>query len=74
MGYTGKLCIHPSQLAIVNDAFTPSTEEVARARRIVEAAETQGTGAIVLDGKMVDIPVIKSAQRIVEAAERLDLD
>jgi len=74
MGYTGKLCIHPSQLAPVNGAFTPSAEEVIRARRIVEAAETQGTGAIVLDGKMVDTPVIKSAQRIVEAAERLDLD
>ena len=74
MGYTGKLCIHPSQLALVNGAFTPSTEEVARARRIIKAAETQGTGALVLDGKMVDIPVIKSAQRIVEAAERLNLD
>jgi len=74
MGYTGKLCIHPSQLAPVNGAFTPSAEEVIRARRIVEAAETQGTGALVLDGKMVDTPVIKSAQRIVETAERLDLD
>jgi len=74
MGYTGKLCIHPSQLAPVNGAFTPSTEEVALSRRIVKAAETQGTGAIVLDGKMVDSPVIKNAQRIVKSAERLDLD
>jgi len=74
MGYTGKLCIHPSQLASVNGAFTPSPEEVARSRRIVKAAETQGTGALVLDGKMVDTPVIKSALRIVEAAERLGLD
>jgi len=73
LGYTGKLCIHPSQLAPVNGAFTPSAEEVARSRRIVKAAETQGTGALVLDGKMVDTPVIKSAQRIVEAVERLDL-
>jgi len=74
MGYTGKLCIHPSQLAPVNGAFTPSAEEVARSRRIVKATETQGTGALVLDGKMVDTPVIKSAQRIVEVAERLGLD
>jgi len=74
MGYIGKLCIHPSQLAPVNGAFTPSAEEVIRARRIVEAAETQGTGAIVLDGKMLDTPVIKGAQRIIETAERLDLD
>ena len=74
MGYTGKLCIHPSQLGPVNRAFTPSAEEVARARRIVKAAETQGAGAIVSDGKMVDTPVIKSALRIVEAAERLALD
>ena len=74
MGYTGKLCIHPSQLAIVNGAFTPSAEEVALSRRIVKAAETQGTGALMLDGKMVDTPVIKSAQRIVEAVKHLDLD
>ena len=74
MGYTGKLCIHPSQLGPVNRAFTPSAEEVARARRIVKAAETQGAGAIVSDGKMVDTPVIKSALRIVEAAERLAPD
>ena len=74
MGYSGKLCIHPAQLAPVNEAFTPSSEEVAHSRRIVRAAETQGTGALVLDGKMVDTPVIKSAQRIVEAAERLDMD
>ena len=73
MGYTGKLCIHPSQLATVNGAFTPSAEEVAHSRRIVKAAETQGTGALMLDGKIVDTPVIKSAQRIVEAVERLDL-
>jgi len=74
IGYTGKLCIHPSQLALVNGAFTPSAEEVARSRRIIKAAETRGIGALVLDGKMVDTPVIKSAQRIVEAAERLGLD
>ncbi len=74
MGYIGKLCIHPSQLTPVNRAFTPSAEEVARSRKIVKAAKTQGTGALVLDGKMVDMPVIKSAQRIVETAERLDMD
>ncbi len=74
MGYIGKLCIHPSQLAPVNRAFTPSIEEVVRSRRIVKAAETQGTGALVLDGKMVDIPVIKSAQRIVETAKWLDME
>ena len=74
IGYTGKLCIHPSQLEHVNDAFTPSVEEVARARKIVEASEKHGPGAIVVDGKMVDAPVIKGAQRIVEAANLLDLD
>ena len=74
LGYTGKLCIHPSQLAPVNGAFTPSAEEVARSRRIVKAAETHGTGALMLDGKMVDTPVIRIAKRIVETAEHLDLD
>lgn len=74
MGYTGKLCIHPAQLTHVNEAFTPSNHEVARARKIVEASEAQGTGALLLDGKMVDAPVIKYSRRVVDMAKRLNLD
>ncbi len=71
MGYTGKLCIHPSQLGPVNKSFTPTEEEIAHARKVVKILETQGSGAIMVDGKMIDMPVIKSAQRIVQAAEYL---
>jgi (S)-citramalyl-CoA lyase len=68
MGYAGKLCIHPSQLDIVNTAFTPTQEEINWAQKIVKGAETKGLGAIVVDGRMIDKPVIESARRIVAMA------
>ena len=74
MGYTGKICIHPSQLEIVNRAFSPTPKEIARARRIVAAADNQGAGAILVDGRMVDAPVVKSSLRVVAIAERLGID
>lgn len=72
MGYTGKVCIHPSQLKLVNNAFSPTPEEVEKARKIVEAAATQ-RGAFVVDGRMVDAPVVKIAQRILNTAKRLGM-
>jgi citrate lyase beta subunit len=68
MGFAGKLCIHPSQLEGVNGAFTPTWEEINEARKIVSAAENQGTGAIVVDGRMVDKPVVETARRTVARA------
>lgn len=73
MGYIGKICIHPSQLEPVNQAFTPTLEEVERARKIEEAAATQGRGAIMVDGRMVDRPAVISAQRVVALADRLGI-
>ena len=73
MGFKGKLCIHPSQVEPVNRAFTPSASEIGRAKKIVAAAETQGKGAIVVDGRMVDAPVVQSAKQVVELAERLEI-
>jgi len=73
MGYSGKICIHPSQLGPVNQAFTPTIEEVERARKIDEAAATQGGGAILVDGRMVDRPVVISAQRVAAIADRLGI-
>jgi len=70
MGFGGKLCIHPKQIAIVNECFRPSPEEVARARRIVEAAAAANGAAVALDGQMVDRPVIVKAQRILEESQR----
>jgi citrate lyase subunit beta/citryl-CoA lyase len=75
MGYRGKFCIHPAQLADVNAAFTPAADDVAYARRVVDAyeqAEAQGRGAVQLDGKMIDLPVARRARRLIEAAEAIE--
>lgn len=67
LGYTGKACIHPGQIAVVNEVFTPSDSEVAWARRVVERfgqAEREGLAAITLDGQMLDYPVVEKARRL----------
>jgi citrate lyase subunit beta/citryl-CoA lyase len=71
LGMTGKTCIHPNQVAVVNDLFSPAPEEVIRARRVVEAFELsikQGKGACTLDGKMIDNPVAERARQIIRKA------
>jgi citrate lyase beta subunit len=71
LGYTGKQIIHPSQIEPAQAAFTPSDQAIAHARRVVEAFEAHqagGAGAFALDGKMVDMPVVKAAQRVLEKA------
>lgn len=71
LGFRGKLCIHPCQLAAVRAAFVASAAEVDRAARVVAAYESEGGGATVVDGRMVDAAVVKEARRIVaEAAPR----
>ncbi|MGQ0503309.1 MAG: HpcH/HpaI aldolase/citrate lyase family protein [Panacagrimonas sp.] len=62
-GFTGRIAIHPDQVAIINEAFTPSTAERTMARRIVEAFAA-GAGAVSIDGKMYDIPHLKAARRL----------
>lgn len=67
LGYSGMQVIHPDQIEPVQRAFTPSVDELAAARRIVEAYEAnikEGRGAFALDGKMVDMPIVKAAQRV----------
>jgi len=74
LGYTGRFAIHPSQIEIINEMFSPSSEEVAYARRVVEAwdqAESQGRGSLSLDGRMIDVPVVKRAQNLLALAERV---
>ena len=71
MAYTGKQIIHPNQVAPVQDAFTPSDEAIAHARRVMEAMaqhQEAGAGAFSLDGKMVDAPVVRAAEQIMERA------
>ena len=74
LGYTGRFAIHPSQIEIINEMFGPSPEEVAYARQVVEAwdqAEDQGRGSLSLDGRMIDVPVVKRAQNLLALAERI---
>jgi citrate lyase subunit beta/citryl-CoA lyase len=66
-GFTGRFAIHPDQVPVINQAFTPGPEELALARRVV-AAFACGAGAVSIDGKMYDIPHLKAARRLTEAA------
>ena len=73
LGFRGKVCIHPAQVAIVNRVFSPTGEERERARRVVEAYErglADGRGAVALDGEMIDLPVVERARRILAKTER----
>jgi citrate lyase subunit beta/citryl-CoA lyase len=64
LGFGGKLCIHPRQVASVNAAFLPTEKDVAWATRVIAAVEESGGGATRVDGEMVDKPVLEMAQRI----------
>ncbi len=62
-GFGAKMCIHPEQIALVNAAFSPGAAELDWARRVLAAVEAAGGGVVSLDGRMVDGPVVRSAQR-----------
>jgi citrate lyase subunit beta / citryl-CoA lyase len=72
MGFTGKITIHPDQIPIVNETFTPSADELAEARELVEAfehAQKEGRMAFSFRGQMVDVPHLNRARTIIERAE-----
>ncbi len=72
LGFSGKQIIHPNQVSAVQEAFTPSDESIAYARRIVEtfeASQKEGKGAYALDGKMIDMPLLKNAQKVLARAQ-----
>lgn len=70
-GFTGKLAIHPAQVAVINAAFTPSAEDVAQAQDIIAAFEAQpDAGVLSVGGRMVDRPHLVQAKRVVERASR----
>ena len=70
-GFSGRIAIHPDQSEIINTAFTPDENEVAFARRVVDAfAAAGGAGTLQLDGKMLDRPHLTQAQKLLELAAR----
>jgi citrate lyase subunit beta / citryl-CoA lyase len=72
-GFQGRLCVHPDQVPLVNAAYLPSAEEIARAERIVAAfkqAEAKGEAAIQVDGQMIDYPIVYRAQSLLEALRK----
>jgi citrate lyase subunit beta/citryl-CoA lyase len=76
IGYQGKMCIHPRQIPIVNEVFTPSRDEIATAREIADAfdrAEREKTAAIVVNGVFVDYPVAIKARKTLDLAAQLGL-
>lgn len=73
MGYTGKVTIHPNQIPIVNEYFTPSANEIAEARELLEALEEnrkRGRMAFSFKGEMVDVPHFERARTIIERARQ----
>lgn len=74
-GFSGKQVIHPNQVQVTQEAFTPSDAVVAEARRIVEtfeASQKEGKGAYSLDGRMIDMPLVKNARKVLERAKAND--
>jgi citrate lyase subunit beta/citryl-CoA lyase len=76
LGYLGKSCIHPSQVALANAVFRPSEAEIAHSLQVVEAAReaaAKGIGAFTVNGKMVDAPFVRRAEAVLALARKLKL-
>jgi citrate lyase beta subunit len=76
LGYDGKMCIHPAQISVANEVFAPTKAEIAWARRVVDAYEratAEGTGAITIDDKMIDVASIRMAETTLERARQAGL-
>ena len=71
IGFTGKGAIHPKQIPVLNECFSPTEEEVERARRVIAEFDGAGTGLVVIDGKLIEKPVLRSMHRILAIAERM---
>ena len=72
LGFSGKQIIHPNQVQITQEAFTPSDKAIEYAKRVVEsfeASQKEGKGAFALDGKMIDMPLLKNAQKVLDRAK-----
>tara|TARA_E500000318_G_scaffold109098_1_gene121334 strand:- start:2629 stop:3489 length:861 start_codon:yes stop_codon:yes gene_type:complete len=71
LGFSGKGSIHPRQIQVLNEVFTPNAEAIAHARRVVQTFEEADTGLVVIDGKLIEKPVLRDMHRILAIAERI---
>lgn len=69
LGFTGRACIHPDQVGPVNAVYTPAEADVAHARRVIAAFEAAAGGPALLDGKLIERPVVRAAERVLERAK-----
>ena len=72
LGFAGKGAVHPKQIAALNEVFTPSEDQIDRARRIIDEFEAADTGLVVIDGKLIEKPVLREMYRIVAISERMN--
>ncbi len=73
LGFNAKALIHPNQVALINEIFAPSKAEIKEAKRIVKKSEETKQGAFSLDGKMIDLPIIEKAKKVLEKAKKYHL-
>ena len=71
LGCTGKASIHPKQIAIINEAFSPSAAVIEKAKKVCAAFENEKSGLVVIDGELIELPVVRTSYRILAIAERL---
>ena len=74
LGFQGKMCIHPSQVPVVNEILSPSAADVEWSLKVVqafEAAEKTGSASIALEGKFIDYPIVHRARRVLEVMQRI---
>ena len=72
LGFTGKGSIHPKQISILNEIFTPSEEEINKAKRIMDQFKKANTGLVVIDGKLIERPVLREMQRKLLVADKIN--
>ena len=72
LGFTGKGWIHPKQISILNEIFTPSEEEISKAKTIMDQFKKANTGLVVIDGKLIERPVLREMQRKLLVADKIN--
>ena len=72
LGFTGKGSIHPKQINVLNEIFTPSMEEISKAKKIVNQFNESDTGLVVIDGKLIEKPVLREMQRKILIADKIN--